>query len=173
MKLTRSLQRIREIGVGPVLEAVFELLRARVLTLLPARVYLADFKPNLPKSTAPQTQICVSVTDIQKAERVGQLVEALARRMPFRALCLQQAIASCRMLRRRNLPAKLSLGLNKSPRVRKTPEQGTSAHAWVSVGERVVCGSQGLVDFVEVAGFHNRVVTAALEDKVRSTYKRN
>ncbi len=83
-----------------------------------------------------------------RAERIGYIVEQVARRLPFRCVCLQQVLASRRMLKRRHLPATVYLGvLPEEMPVASEPENkhndklpGTAAHAWVKSGDRVVNG---------------------------------
>jgi hypothetical protein len=48
---------------------------------------------------------------------------------PRRALCLEQSLALCWLLRRRSVPAELRIGVQPMP---------FHAHAWVEVGGRVI-----------------------------------
>ena len=54
--------------------------------------------------------------------------------MPFRAVCLQQALACQIMLRRRGVEARLHYGVAIGERL--------EAHVWVSVGNRIVIGEE-------------------------------
>ena len=132
-------------------EAVAELLRARVMTLLPARIYTRDFGrmgdfPDTPDAGVAGVQL-------ETATEIGRMVETVARAMPFRAVCLQQALASCRMLRRRDVRTTVYLGVNRNPAERAMPERGTAAHAWVKVGSKVICSDGNLADYTIVARF--------------------
>ena len=88
------------------LEAAGELARARLITLLPARIYTRDFGS---MNAAPDAAAAAACPEA--ASEIGRMVEAVARAMPFRALCLQQAVAARRMLRRRGVRATVYLGV--------------------------------------------------------------
>lgn len=130
-------------------EAAAELLRARVRTLLPARHYTRDFGTITRTGTAGE----VGPEQRLEAARIGRMVAAVARYMPFRALCLQQAIAVRRMLARRGVPAAVLLGVARDQRDRAQPGAGRAAHAWVEVGGMVVSGAGELSRYAVVARF--------------------
>lgn len=129
------------------LEAGWELFRARLLTLRPASVYTKQLgeaaEGHKPSSVAPEDEIA--------AAQIGAVVARAAAWMPFRALCLQQAIATRRMLTRRNLPATVFLGLARDPSERATADE--RAHAWVQTGRLVVNGDRDLDRFAVVGTF--------------------
>lgn len=87
----------------------------------------------------------------ERAAEVGRVVAAVARRLPWRADCLPQAIAAQRMLRRRRLPTRLVVGA----RAGGAPgEDVTMAlHAWLVHGDRVVIGRQGHRTFTAVVAY--------------------
>ncbi len=120
-----------------VLEAGYELARARVMTCLPASAYLAQAQAKRGHPAKP--------CDLEQAQALGKTVAAVARRMPFRALCLQQALATRRMLRHRGFEPTICLALNTDPAGRAASRHGRAAHAWVRIGESVICG-RGLPD---------------------------
>jgi hypothetical protein len=64
--------------------------------------------------------------------RVGRAVERVSRLLPWRPVCLPQAIATRAMLRRRGIVCDSHLGMIQSDPV--------TAHAWVTVGGTVVQG---------------------------------
>jgi hypothetical protein len=73
---------------------------------------------------------------------------ALSRRLPWRCLCLEQALAAQMVLRRRGMAHTLYLGARLS--------QGKmEAHAWVRCGRRLVTGDNGQ-DFPVVSCFAER-----------------
>lgn len=129
------------------LEAAAELLRARALTLLPARIYTAGLGA-LGQGAAP-----ASLAEAEGASRVGAMVAAVAGRLPLRLRCLEQAIALRRMLDRRRVPASVCLGVSLARADRQAPALGRAAHAWVEVGGRVVAGDGELDRYAEVARF--------------------
>lgn len=134
------------------LEAAAELVRARLVTLLPARVYTSEFGEMAPPDATPAGSD-PAPAEAERAAVIGRMVEQVAPAMPFRALCLQQAIAVRRMLRRRGVPATVMLGVSRNAADRAEPRKGTAAHAWVAVGGRVVNGNADLERYAVVARF--------------------
>lgn len=138
-------------------EAGAELLRARLMTLLPARIYTRDFgrlgaASEEPGPDAPADGPADGPS-VETAAEIGMMVDRVARAMPFRAVCLQQALASSRMLRRRGVPVIVYLGVNRNPAERAAPELGAAAHAWVKVGSKVISSDGNLADYAVVARF--------------------
>ncbi|HYD24690.1 MAG TPA: lasso peptide biosynthesis B2 protein [Croceibacterium sp.] len=90
-----------------------------------------------------------------EAERLRQVaavrwaVAACARRVPWRAKCLEQGFAAQWMLRRRAVPAVVHYGVARAG-------GGLQAHAWVRAGTDDVIGCENLADFAEVAQFPPR-----------------
>lgn len=74
--------------------------------------------------------------------QLSRTVAAVARRMPFRALCFEQGLTVQRMLRRRGLPAVLHYGVALG--------EGIAAHVWVSLDRRIVHGGETAANFTEV-----------------------
>jgi len=134
------------------LEAAGELARARLITLLPARIYTRDFGSMNGASGAAAVGACPEAAS-EIGCMIGRMVETVARAMPFRALCLQQAVAARRMLRRRGVRATVYLGVKRNAAARNMAGQGGVAHAWVEVGSQVVNGDKNLGDFAVVARF--------------------
>lgn len=134
-------------------EAAWELLRARLLTLRSAIVYSAALGTLVEEDSQQQIKAERTVAEDAAAE-IGRLVEGVARNLPFRALCLEQAIAMRRLLRRRGIPAVVYLGIARD---RADPglsaATGRTAHAWVSVGSQVVSGDSMREKFAIVARF--------------------
>jgi len=73
-------------------------------------------------------------------------VLAVARRVPWRAKCLEQGFAAQWMLRRRAVPAVLHYGVARK-------DGGLIAHAWVRAGSVDVVGCENHADFAEIARF--------------------
>jgi len=133
-------------GWGLSAEAALELVLARLATMLPARYFL-------PCLHVASERTLPDVGQVSAARRVGVVVAAVAQSLPFRALCLQQAIAARRMLRRRGYSAALYLGVNTTRAARIAPKLGTAAHAWLCLGTEVICGDVGLDQYAVVARF--------------------
>jgi hypothetical protein len=67
---------------------------------------------------------------------VGRMVSRVARRLPFEASCLPQAMAAQWMLRRRGVSSRLWIGARRA-----APGQSLDYHAWLTVdGEPVIGG---------------------------------
>ncbi|MES2136795.1 MAG: lasso peptide biosynthesis B2 protein [Pseudomonadota bacterium] len=75
-------------------------------------------------------------------------IEAAARRLPWRTVCIEKGIALQRLLRSRGIDAILHYG------ARHHPDSGKlEAHVWVSVGDKAVIGGEEAAGFVEVAAY--------------------
>lgn len=68
-----------------------------------------------------------------KVRRVRHGLDRVTPWLPFHCSCLTRALAGRWMLRRRGVPSVLHVGVAK-------PGPSVSAHAWLTVGELVVCG---------------------------------
>ena len=130
------------------LEAAWELLRARILTLRPATVYSPEF--GILVEADPEAEL---VSSHAEATEIGHVVAVVGRCLPFRALCLQQVIAVRRMLTRRGIPAVVYLGVARDQADRARADLGHAAHAWVAVGSKVVSGDDVLDKYAVVARF--------------------
>lgn len=125
-------------------EAVVMLALARIDSARSAAHYTAILGKAGREAASPTEQ------DERTARRIGHIVLRVSRYMPFRAVCLQQAIATRRMLRRRNVPATVFLGV--TPDLEKWGKSRDTAHAWVVSGSSVVSGLQGDLDEMIVVG---------------------
>ena len=137
---------------GLALEAAWELLRARILTLRPATVY-SPALGTLVETEPPARPVAGPVTGRAEAEAIGHVVEVVGRGLPFRTLCLQQAIAVRRMLTRRGIPAVVYLGVARDRADCAQADLGRAAHAWVAVGSRVISGDGVIENYAIVARF--------------------
>lgn len=79
--------------------------------------------------------------------RVRWSVDAWGRRVPWRAVCFQRGLAVHWMLRRRGIASVLHYG------AARLPDEGLSAHVWVSVGSRIVTGGGEAPRFARLASF--------------------
>lgn len=82
------------------------------------------------------------------ARAIGHAVEATARRLPWKPVCLPQALAANLMLRRRGQLSRLCLGVRRDGAT-------LAAHAWLLAGADggggVVCGGRAAAGFVPIA----------------------
>ncbi len=77
--------------------------------------------------------------------RVRWAIEAAARHLPWKPVCLPQAVTAKWMLRRRGIPCTLYLGADPASRY--------DAHAWVRVGGVIVTGGPRQDRFAVVSTF--------------------
>jgi hypothetical protein len=151
-------------------EATLELVLASIwLAALPSRWILSPFgdpvlepdavtESGLMTATPPASSPA-TVSAARVGAQVGRTVEVVAARLPWHPSCLRQALAAARMLRRRGVPAQVQLGVDGA--------KLTAAHAWVSVGERVVVGRNGRREVTQVAQF----VLSRRTPKIRESSK--
>lgn len=82
------------------------------------------------------------------AEECVWAVEAIARRLPWRTVCIQKGLAVQRLLRSSGVDAILHYG------ARRAPDSGElEAHVWVTVAGEAVIGGEEAVGFAEIAAF--------------------
>ena len=92
------------------------------------------------------------------ARKVARVVRRVARHVPFRAVCLPQAMAAQWMLRRRGISSRLFFGARRrlrpataSPEER--PASGMDFHAWLTVGDACVLGGAERDTYVALPPF--------------------
>jgi hypothetical protein len=126
-----------------VLESLWELTRFKLLILL---------RPFPRWSHRCGVFQCETLRqDVQAHESHIQSVRIslkwVARRVPWKSKCLDQALAAQHMLARRHLPTTLYLGM------RKEENQCWGAHAWVRCGDRWVIGESPNVPYTVVGTY--------------------
>jgi len=132
-----------------LIEAVIWLGLARAASLaLPFRwtVRLFALRPD-PDSTARRAGMPSAVAAVTPL--LGWALRAAATRTPWKSTCLAQALAGARMLRRRDLPGRVALGVARSAE----PPRPLEAHAWLSSGEEILTGAAEAERFSVVARF--------------------
>jgi hypothetical protein len=120
------------------------LLRASlVLTAASAAVALLPFRRAIRFGSVPLGRRGRLTTD-----RCVWAVEAVARRLPWRTMCIEQGLAAQRILRASGIDAVLHYGARN-----KADEAQLEAHVWVTVdGEPVIGGREAHV-FASIASF--------------------
>lgn len=120
-----------------VAEASASMLAARLsLAIFPFRRVARGFGVFVPPSdprVAAQA-IGSSAEQAQMAKEVGWAVRTSAPWMPFRSVCLQQAMAAHAMLRRRGIASVMHFGAGKSD------AKPIDAHAWLDAAGVKVTG---------------------------------
>lgn len=134
-------ERFRRLGrerQSLLIEATVELaLASAAVALLPFRRAIVRGSVPLPppRPTAP-------------VETLVWAVEAAARRLPWRAMCIEQGLAAQRMLRRRGVEARLHYGARHQVATGKL-----EAHVWVTVDKLAVIGGAEAAGFAEIATY--------------------
>lgn len=97
-----------------------------------ARLRLTRHRPGV----RPANRTAAPLDDRQSAlvDRVAYVIPRVAARMPWRADCLVQALAAERWLNGEKIATLLTLGIPKEK------QAAFEAHAWLSVGDRIVTG---------------------------------
>jgi len=138
--LTRFL-RLSHAERALLLEAVVGLTAAGVLLRLFAFRRLA---PRLGQHQAESPTVS-DPASIAAADRIREAIDIAARRLPWKPVCLPQAVSAQWMLRRRGIASTLYLGIN--------PSSDYDAHAWVRAGRMIVTGGPRPEGFVVVSTF--------------------
>jgi hypothetical protein len=135
---------------GLLIEAAFWLLAARIALLAVPFPRLArrigDFVAPTDARVAERRQLA-SPADAELAAAIGWATVRAARHVPFRAVCLPQAMAARIMLRRRGVASVLHFGAAKG---RGRP---VDAHAWLDAAGVEVTGYPVGDQFAEIACF--------------------
>lgn len=79
---------------------------------------------------------------------VQRTIGAWSRRVPWRAMCIEQGLVAARMLSRRGAPVTLAYGAAQI-------DGHLKAHVWVHSGEQAVVGCENSADFVLLSRFSN------------------
>ena len=131
----RSLARLPRADRRLIVEAALALLDARLrCTLLPFRTLAQRLGGLVPPYDPPTAAVPLSPDVAQAISDIRWSIRSVAPCMPFRALCLQQAIAARTMLRCRGIDSTLHLGVGDPTGAK------LEAHAWLDVGGREVTG---------------------------------
>lgn len=79
-------------------------------------------------------------------DQVGWAVRSASRYTPWTSNCMAQAMAGKWMLRRRDIPSTLYLGVHKV-------DERLAAHAWLQVGNVILTGGENLERYKQIACF--------------------
>lgn len=148
--LARKLGTALKLGAGDrrlVAEAIVALVVARARTLLPFRVLARRLGGMVPPPAVPAVASSPAPAERQAIHDIRWAVTAVAPWLPFRSLCLQQAIAARTMLARRGIGSVLHMGVDRSK------PAGLEAHAWLDAGDMPVTGYPVEATMIEVGRF--------------------
>ena len=135
-----------------IVEALVCLGIARLsLSLLPFRHVAKRLGAIVPRSDAVDCAGPASHSSVETeiAQDIGWAVRRMAAHAPFKALCLQQALAAKMMLRRRSIQSALHFGVSRD----NLPGASLEAHAWLDVADAQVTGYPVPSRFIEIACF--------------------
>jgi Transglutaminase-like superfamily len=113
-----------------------------LLALASAGVSLLPFRRVIRFGCVPPLNRRASIDDVVWA------VEAAARRVPWRTMCIEKGLVVQRMLRSGGLDAILHYGARHHDETHKL-----EAHVWVTVGGRAVIGGADVDKFVAIASY--------------------
>jgi hypothetical protein len=117
--------------------AFYQLLIARLkVSSLPSEKYLPVDQP--PKATLTKENQAI-------AQTIATVINGLSRRTPWPSTCLVKVIAAHKMLSKISIPHTLHFGVQKV-----TPGK-IKAHAWLSVGNKILIGGDNADGFVEIS----------------------
>jgi hypothetical protein len=117
-----------------------------MLALASALVRFAPFRRIAALASRPTTRTPSEESE-RTVARTAWAIRAAARRVPFRAMCIEQGLAAQLMLRRRGAASTLHYGVSRDP------ARGVAAHVWVTLAGRPVVGCEEATAFREVARF--------------------
>ena len=124
------------------LEIVLCLAWARLLIrLMPFRWWRGTLGP-IDRAADMESLPQLNAEQAKKAAGTGRMIRRLADSLPFKAVCLPQAMAGRWMLARRNIPTRIVIGTKRG-----TLEEGLLFHAWLIAGEAIVTGGEESSDF--------------------------
>jgi hypothetical protein len=114
-------------------------------------VHTMPFRWLAPRLGRANRETPASLPAAQRAAAVdvSWAVQAVARHVPLRFVCLPQAIAATWMLRRRRVTSTLYLGVSPDPE----KKAAMVAHAWLRAGDKIVTGEAEAARHTVVATF--------------------
>lgn len=151
--IRRPLRRFAQVGHhrrGLVVEAVLWLLLARLALLFVPFPRLARHLGSFVSpadARATQARSHASQAHARLADEIGWAVTRSAHYLPFKAVCLPQAMAARFMLKRRGVSSVLHFGAAKGE------EKPIDAHAWLDAAGVPVTGYPVAEGFAEIGCF--------------------
>jgi hypothetical protein len=141
-------------SAAPVIERFRRLGRERQSLLIEAAVELAlasaavAFLPFRRAIARGSTRLGEAGDRAVTVETLVWAVEAAARRLPWRTVCIEQGLAAQRMLRRRGIDARLHYGARTDHSASRL-----EAHVWVTVDGVPVIGGAEAARFAAIATY--------------------
>ena len=107
--------------------------------------------PDLGRTQA-ETSPAIPPGERATAVRISWAVQTAARYVPLGFVCLPQAIAAQRLLRRRGIASTLYLGVAPD----RENRAAIAAHAWLRAGDKIVTGEHEAARHRQLASFAGR-----------------
>ncbi|WP_085635209.1 lasso peptide biosynthesis B2 protein [Marivita geojedonensis] len=148
MTATRRFLRTPRHRKALLIEAAAALLLGRFLTLFPMRLHTRVL--GLPMR---ETSLFLPIAQIGVAMRVSSAVQRASMVVPFKAVCIEQTLATRLLLKRRGIPTTAYFGVHRDAEKRTSDPDGFNAHAWLRAGERVIIGGPDVSEYLPLAKF--------------------
>lgn len=147
LRLIRRLWRVENRRRALAAEAVVYLLAARLSLTFVSFPRLARHLGTFVSPSDPRASMTrpYAPSHAQLAKEIGWAVTSAARYVPFRAVCLPQALAAHAMLRRRRVPSVMHFGAARGT------EKPLYAHAWLDAAGVDVTGFPVAENFTEIS----------------------
>jgi hypothetical protein len=149
--IRRPLRRFAQVGPRRrllVLEAAACLLAARLaLVFIPFPRLAGWLGTFVPPTDQRAARASATPRDVELAKEIGWAVTRSARYVPFRAVCLPQAMAAQAMLKRRGVASVMHFGAGKGS------DKPLDAHAWLDAAGVEVTGYPVAPNLAEIACF--------------------
>jgi hypothetical protein len=127
-------------------EALFFLSVTKIIVWLVPFKYIAPYLGTPNKEVNDQEDISIQLAN---AKAIADAIRLAVRYTPWKVVCLPQALAAHKMLKRHKLSGTLFLGITKSDGQNKS----LKAHAWLRHGDLILCGAKGHKAFTVVSTF--------------------
>lgn len=125
------------------------LIAAAVLALASVAIRFTPFRVLMKSAEWGRVHDEPGRVDWIAASRLASAVESASRRLPWRTVCFQKALALQWLLRWRGIPSVLHFGISQG-------EERLSAHVWVSLEGTILIGEASADSHAEVATFPGR-----------------
>jgi Transglutaminase-like superfamily len=152
MNKLKTLFRLPTLERRLILEAVYWCALIRlIIMVIPFRKYVWLLgKKRLSNKGQPASVSSVKRQKEALLLEIGSAVQRASRNVPWRTRCYVEAIVAKRMLKRRDIPCNIHLGLKKDLNT-----DTMTAHAWMTCGDIIVTGGpqKNLKEFTTISTF--------------------
>lgn len=145
-KMTNLLRAIKRLKRANAHERLLAVEAAALLAATSAAIALVPFRKVVARA-AHGRKLADKAADEAMIDDMRRIVDAVADRVPWRAVCFQRGLTLHLMLRRRGVPSVLHYGIANQA------DGALKAHVWVTVAGRDVIGGEGAIGFARVASF--------------------